>query len=664
MIDTFFSLNTLDTTQAFWISLLIGLFFGIFLEQAGFGSSRKLSSIFYFRDMSVLKVMFSALIVGMLGLAYAEGLGLIELNSLYILPSIYGAQIVGGLIFGIGFVMGGWCPGTATTGLASGKIDALLFLIGTILGSVFFNEVYLSIQSLYLWGDNGVQFLFDSVSLSKSALVFIISIVAILSFWGSEYIERIKGYGGQYLRSPFLIIFSFLCIITAAGYAYIPVANSVIPAFSSTAFEQTLLQDIETAQDHFEPEDLADRLMNGDSSLLVVDVRTPQEYQAFHIRGAVFCPITELNAFLSPYNGLYTIILYSNGMTHPAQARDALTRMGYKNVFHLTDGLNGFRDRCLKPASLHSEPVSGFMKSKILKWRQFFIYQTQTISQTNRDIANNESFPMPGMIETEWLEKNLDRQNVKIIDVRPQQDYNTAHIPQSVCLSAESIRGVVRGISSMLLPSNVLVSHFSLIGLRPDDIVVLVYGDSLRDATLIGMAFERLGHRKYGLLRGGYPKWFAEKRSTTNQLPDIASSVYPDNPTADTFTVNAEYVLKASINKKFVIIDARPADYYNGQKSNEARAGHIPNALNRPYTEDTLVTDSFGDFKPIPELQKVYNELIPDKDSTVIVYCRTGHQASQTFFILKHILGYNNVLWYDAGWSEWSARLNLPNVIH
>ena len=103
MIETLYGLDLLDTPKAFFAAFAIGLSFGFFLERAGFGSSRKLTGIFYFRDMSVLKVMFTALLTAMLGLSYFEALGWIAPNSVYLMPSIYGAQIVGGLLFGVGF---------------------------------------------------------------------------------------------------------------------------------------------------------------------------------------------------------------------------------------------------------------------------------------------------------------------------------------------------------------------------------------------------------------------------------------------------------------------------------------------------------------------------------------------------------------------------------
>jgi len=98
MIETCFEAGLLDSTRAFALAALIGVFFGFFLEAAGFGSSRRLSGIFYFRDMAVIKVIFTALITAMLGLAYLEAFGWVRTEGLHLLPTVYGAQVVGGLV--------------------------------------------------------------------------------------------------------------------------------------------------------------------------------------------------------------------------------------------------------------------------------------------------------------------------------------------------------------------------------------------------------------------------------------------------------------------------------------------------------------------------------------------------------------------------------------
>jgi uncharacterized membrane protein YedE/YeeE len=226
MINTLYNLDTLGTSNAFFLALLIGLGFGYALERAGFSSSRRLAGVFYFTDMAVVKVMFTAIITAMLGLSYLLVFGWIQLDQIFLMPTIYGAQIVGGLLFGFGFAMGGWCPGTAAAGLAAGRIDALVFLIGAIGGSILFNEIFPSIRLLYDAGDQGVQMAYDTVGMSRNWFILVFTLVAVASFWLSEWAEKVRTGRGPYLGSPFLIIFSLVYVALASGlYILMPVSN-------------------------------------------------------------------------------------------------------------------------------------------------------------------------------------------------------------------------------------------------------------------------------------------------------------------------------------------------------------------------------------------------------------------------------------------------------
>lgn len=243
--------------------------------------------------------------------------------------------------------------------------------------------------------------------------------------------------------------------------------------------------------------------------------------------------------------------------------------------------------------------------------------------------------------------------------LRHKPQYNTSHIPGSMCVSPEHFRGVVKGLSVMLLPADMLARHMSLMGIKPTDTVVIVPDDKVIDATLVSMAFARLGHAKYGILNGGFSRWHAEKGRVDTMLPETAEAEYPV-PSPDRFTVDYKQVLDHVKKGDAVIIDVRPSEFYTGKKVEEARGGHIPGAKNRPFSEDVTKVGNVSLFTPVHVLADAYSKLIPSKDSTVIVHCRTGHQASQAFFVLRDLLGYKNVLWYDAGWSEWAARPELP----
>jgi len=116
------------------LTLVGGVAFGVVLERAGFGSGCKLTAVFYGYDMSVVKVMFTAIVTAMAGLWLLASIGVIDMQEIYIVPTNYTAQLVGGLVFGAGFVIGGYCPGTAVVACAAGRTDAWVFALGLLAG--------------------------------------------------------------------------------------------------------------------------------------------------------------------------------------------------------------------------------------------------------------------------------------------------------------------------------------------------------------------------------------------------------------------------------------------------------------------------------------------------------------------------------------------------
>jgi rhodanese-related sulfurtransferase len=225
---------------------------------------------------------------------------------------------------------------------------------------------------IYTWGDNGVRFAWQALGMSGAGFSFLFVLVAVGCFWGAEYLEKRRRGAGEFWRSPFLRSFSAALVILALGLVVAQGGALGEKPARPSAGTGTLLAQIEAAEDHMEPEDLAGRLIEGGSGLLLVDIRPAEEYEAFHIRGAVNIPMPDLPAALEGKKGEGLIVLYSNGMTHPAQARDALARTGYTNVYILTDGLTGFIERVLKPVSLRMEPLSSGQTSQIDSWRRYF----------------------------------------------------------------------------------------------------------------------------------------------------------------------------------------------------------------------------------------------------------------------------------------------------
>lgn len=172
------------------IAFIIGISFGFWLERAGFGSSRKLAAQFYFTDMTVLKVMFTAIITAMTGLLLFSLFGWIDLSLVYINPTYLWPQIIGGLVLGVGFVIGGYCPGTSIVAASTGKIDGFFFIGGAMAGMFVFGEIYSWIAGFHKAGAMGTVLISDWLNVSMGFIGFVVIILALLMFWGGEWLEK------------------------------------------------------------------------------------------------------------------------------------------------------------------------------------------------------------------------------------------------------------------------------------------------------------------------------------------------------------------------------------------------------------------------------------------------------------------------------------------
>lgn len=172
------------------VAFIIGIGFGFFLERAGFGSGRKLAAQFYFTDMSVLKVMFSAIVTAMLGVFFFASFGWLDLSLVFVNPTYLLPMVVGGLILGIGFVIGGYCPGTSAVATATGRIDGLVYLIGVAAGIFVFGEAFSSIQQFYESTPMGAVTLPELWNVSYGLLVFAVALMAVGAFAAATWAEK------------------------------------------------------------------------------------------------------------------------------------------------------------------------------------------------------------------------------------------------------------------------------------------------------------------------------------------------------------------------------------------------------------------------------------------------------------------------------------------
>lgn len=179
---------TLITSLA--LAVAIGLGFGFFLERAGFGSARKLMAVFYLYDMAVVKVMFTAIVTALVGIFLLTAAGELDFAMLYIEPTNYPAAIIGGLVFGAGFVIGGYCPGTSVAACATGRLDGLTFIAGIFIASYAYAEFFSGFDA---WLASSAQ---PDVTLPGLTGVpmgwFVLAFIAFLGLaaWGMSAAER------------------------------------------------------------------------------------------------------------------------------------------------------------------------------------------------------------------------------------------------------------------------------------------------------------------------------------------------------------------------------------------------------------------------------------------------------------------------------------------
>ena len=182
--------NFITQNTNLFLAFLIGIGFGWVLESSGFSSSRKLAGVFYGYDAVVLKVFFTGAITAMLGLLFFSLFGWIDLNYVYINPTYVTSAILGGVIMGAGFIMGGFCPGTSFCAASIGKIDAMVFIGGLFLGVLAWAEGYPLWEGLFKKNFLGTPKVSQILGLKDGLFALLVILAAVLMFWIAEWAEK------------------------------------------------------------------------------------------------------------------------------------------------------------------------------------------------------------------------------------------------------------------------------------------------------------------------------------------------------------------------------------------------------------------------------------------------------------------------------------------
>jgi rhodanese-related sulfurtransferase len=345
-------------SENWWTYLVFGLIgfgFGYVLEISGFGNSKKLAAQFYFKDLTVLKVMFTAIVTAMVLLFLSSAVGILDFNLVYVPETYLSSGIVGGLIMGVGFIVGGFCPGTSLVSASTGKIDGIVFVLGAITGVWAFGE---TVDGFWQWWNTSGYFgrltLMDAFHLPTGVVVLLVVLMALFMFWGGEKLEAI--FGKKDLKKEPKLRIVGAGLLVALALAVLVIGQ---PTAADKYANLTLTRTVEDEKVAFAPEQLlADRLVQvhpgelldslADQKLNVVmlDVRSEADYNLFHIRGAQNVPLADLETVLPfllsqpPTNTV--VVLMSNDETAAAEGWRLLVANSVPNVYILEGGVNNW----------------------------------------------------------------------------------------------------------------------------------------------------------------------------------------------------------------------------------------------------------------------------------------------------------------------------------
>jgi thiosulfate/3-mercaptopyruvate sulfurtransferase len=264
------------------------------------------------------------------------------------------------------------------------------------------------------------------------------------------------------------------------------------------------------------------------------------------------------------------------------------------------------------------------------------------------------------LVQTGWLAAHLNDSNVVVLHVAPNRtSYDAGHISGARFLPLSDVAVTRNGIPNQLPTVDAMKIAFERVGVG-DKSRVVIYGDmSGLFAARAYFALDYLGHGNHAaLLDGGLEKWKAEHRNLSTAVP-ASKSVTLKVKARPELVADLSAMKQIVAGNKTTLIDARPPDEYSGTKAGDGvpRAGHIPGAKNVFWMENLASKDN-PVLKPAPEMLAKYEAAGVKRGKNVVVYCRTGVQASHDYFTLK-LLGFNPVL-YEGSFFEWSNAPGTP----
>ena len=341
---------------AFLIYAVLGFGFGFALESSGFGNSTKLAAQFYFKEMTVLKVMFTAIVVAMVGIFAASGLGLLDYELLWVNPTYLWPGIVGGLIMGVGFIIGGFCPGTSLVALVTGKLDGVFFVGGVLFGIFMFGETVSLYDTFFNSSYMGRFTLPELLNQPAGTVVLLVVIMALAMFAGSEYLEQVVG-GKPISEAPKWRIWAAAALLASAVFVVLIGQPTHEDRLQSVA--EQMDQKLSAREVQITPDELLNTLWDDKLQTILLDVRSEADFNSFHLRHAEHIPMDRLeqrSRELQDVGANTVVVVMSNDELAATEAWRYLFAEQVPNVYLLQDGINGWLQRFDDHGQILSKP--------------------------------------------------------------------------------------------------------------------------------------------------------------------------------------------------------------------------------------------------------------------------------------------------------------------
>src|SRR6266478_478900 len=297
-----------------------------------------------------------------------------------------------------------------------------------------------------------------------------------------------------------------------------------------------------------------------------------------------------------------------------------------------------------------------------------FLFFATRVPETNakRRYTMSEYKHPEVLVSTDWVAQNLNAPNLRLVEVDVDTTaYDQGHIPGAVGWNWQT--QLQDNIRRDLIDKSTLEKLLGVSGIS-NDTAILLYGDNNNWFAAYALwQLKYYGHKDVRLINGGRKKWLEEKRPLTKETVNVKPTTYRVSGTDESLRAYKEEVFSIVEGRKpGQLVDVRSVDEFTGKiiappgmSETAQRAGHVPGAANIPWAQ---ASNEDGTFKSFDDLKKLYESKgITGKDE-VIAYCRIGERSSHTWFVLKYLLGFNQVRNYDGSWTEWGNLIGAPIV--